>query len=61
MPKTLVVLALLLTSCKLGPFPDEPVQQPEAPIPEGWNSPEGVGQDAGIANDASVPTAEPGK
>jgi hypothetical protein len=62
MRTTLLLLALVAASCKLGPFPDEPVQRPEAPLPSGWNGPEGVGQtDAGVSNDASVPAAEPGK
>jgi len=31
-----VLLALLTVSCKLGPFPDEPVEVPTAPLPDGW-------------------------
>ncbi len=55
MTKTLAVIALLLTSCasaKLGPFPDEPREQPTAPEPT-WG---GVGQpiDAGVS-DAAAP------
>lgn len=52
MAKTTLLLALVLTSCKLGPFPDEPVERPEAPMPSGW-----IGKaqaDAGVS-DAESP------
>jgi len=62
MRKTFILLALVVTACKLGPFPDEPVYGPEAPLPSGWGGPEGVGKsDAGIPDDASVPAADPKK
>ncbi len=52
MTKTAILLALLLSSCKLGPFHDQPVEQPSAPLPDGWI---GKGQaDAGVA-DAAAP------
>lgn len=62
MRKSITLLALILASCKLGPFPDEPVEQPAPSNPSGWNSPEGLRKgDAGVADDAAVPTAEPSK
>lgn len=57
MLKPLLLCALVLTSCKLGPFPDEPVEQPEAPLPSGWIG--GGAQDAGLADDAAAPVAKP--
>lgn len=57
MPKTSLLLAAFLASCKLGPFPDEPVEQPTAPLPwdtAGQAAPEP--QDAG-AHDAAIELA----
>jgi len=58
----IALLALVITACKIGPFPDEPVYGPSAPNPSGWNGPEGVSQsDAGAASDASAPVDTPSK
>jgi hypothetical protein len=55
MAKTALLLALVFASCKLGPFPDEPVQKPEAPQPSGWGGWVGKGKaDAGVT-DAEAP------
>ena len=52
MTKTALLIAVIFASCKLGPFPDEPVEQPTAPLPAGWI---GKGQpDAGVS-DAAAP------
>ena len=55
MRKPFIAIAFLFTACasaKLGPFPDEPREQPTAPEPT-WG---GVGQpvDAGVS-DAQAP------
>jgi hypothetical protein len=53
---------LAFTACKLGPFPDEPVEQPEAPLPSGWvghGVSDGGLSDGGLSDDAAAPVANP--
>jgi len=59
MPKTALLLAAaILSSCKLGPFPDEPVLRPTAPEPswDGAGKPTAEAKDAG-AYDAALELA----
>lgn len=55
MPKTALLITAFLGSCKLGPFPDEPVLRPTAREPS-WD---GAGKPAPEAKDAGAYDAAP--